>query len=77
MARAAGAHAALGGRTEVTMADVRAVAKMSLRHRLRRGPLDAVDGGDEVMAALQEFLPAGARADAVDPVAGLLAGVQA
>lgn len=70
VARAAGALAALDSRTEVTAADVRAVAHICLRHRLRRSPLDAVDGEAEVTAALAAILP-GAD-DAGSTPAGLL-----
>jgi magnesium chelatase subunit D len=39
-AKAAGAHAAWDGRTEVTLDDVRAAALLALPHRRRRGPLE-------------------------------------
>jgi magnesium chelatase subunit D len=45
IARAARALAAFEGRREVTSADVRRVAQMSLRHRLRRDPLESGGGG--------------------------------
>jgi magnesium chelatase subunit D len=44
VARAARALAAFEGRREVTNADVRRVAPMSLRHRLRRDPLEQAGG---------------------------------
>jgi magnesium chelatase subunit D len=44
IARAARALAAFEGRREVTNADVRRVAPMSLRHRLRRDPLEPAGG---------------------------------
>ena len=40
-ARAAVAHAAWHGRTEVTRADIRAAARLALPHRRRRNPFDA------------------------------------
>ncbi len=40
MSRAATAHAALEGRTEVERADIHAVARLVLAHRLRRNPFD-------------------------------------
>ena len=39
--RAAAAHAAWEGRTQVTLADIRAAALLSLPHRRRRNPFDA------------------------------------
>lgn len=50
--RAARALAAFEGRRVVTEDDVRRVATMSLRHRLRRDPLDPTDGGERVEQAL-------------------------
>lgn len=40
-ARAARAHAAWEGRTQVTRADIRAAARLALPHRRRRNPFDA------------------------------------
>ena len=40
-ARAAVAHAAWNGRTDVTRADIRAAARLALPHRRRRNPFDA------------------------------------
>ena len=40
-ARAAVAHAAWDGRTQVTRADIRAAARLALPHRRRRNPFDA------------------------------------
>lgn len=57
VARAAAALAALDGRTAVDAADVRAVGPICLRHRLRRGPLDPVDGTAEVEEALAALFP--------------------
>ncbi|MER7072829.1 VWA domain-containing protein [Terrabacter sp. NPDC000476] len=52
-ARAAVAHAAWAGRTHVTLADVRAAARLALPHRRRRNPFDS-PGLDE--ALLDELL---------------------
>lgn len=46
IARAARAHAALAGRGQVEHKDVRAVAVLALRHRLRRDPLAGIDVSD-------------------------------
>ena len=54
IARAARALAAFEGRREVTDADVRRVAPMSLRHRLRRDPLEQA-GGARVENHLDEL----------------------
>jgi magnesium chelatase subunit D len=54
IARAARALAAFEGRREVTSADVRRVAPMSLRHRLRRDPLEQA-GGARVENHLDEL----------------------
>ncbi|HET7736771.1 MAG TPA: VWA domain-containing protein [Nocardioidaceae bacterium] len=53
-ARAAIAHAAWEGRTDVTREDVRAAARLALPHRRRRNPFDA-PGIEE--SALDEVLP--------------------
>src|SRR3954471_14541704 len=47
-ARAAIAHAAWSGRTTVTVADVRAAARLALPHRRRRNPFDS-PGLDEAL----------------------------
>ncbi len=52
IARAATAMAALEGRTEVQAGDVQAVAVLSLRHRLRRNPLEEIDSGEKIKATL-------------------------
>jgi magnesium chelatase subunit I len=56
--RGASALAALDGRAAATADDVRQVALPALRHRLRRGPLDPLDGGARVAEALEAALPA-------------------
>ncbi|MEL7311020.1 MAG: magnesium chelatase ATPase subunit I [Pseudomonadota bacterium] len=50
--RASRAHAALAGRSEVTASDIRDVAQLALRHRLRRDPLDDTDATVRVKKAL-------------------------
>lgn len=54
--RAASAYAALEGRTEVTLADIHAVAVPALRHRLRRDPLETIDAGEKVERELKAIL---------------------
>ncbi len=46
--RTAKALAALEGRTEVTVDDIRRVMTMALRHRLRKDPLESIDSGYKV-----------------------------
>ena len=52
--RSAKALAALEGRNEVTVDDIRRVITLCLRHRLRKDPLESVDSGYKVEKALQE-----------------------
>ncbi|MCS6988302.1 MAG: magnesium chelatase ATPase subunit I [Chloroherpetonaceae bacterium] len=54
--RAASAHAAFEGRTEVSFGDVRAIAVPALRHRLRRDPLETIDAGEKVERELNAIL---------------------
>jgi magnesium chelatase subunit I len=56
IARAARAHAALEGRREVNSGDARAVAVMSLRHRLRRDPLEEIDTGEKIEKAMEGIM---------------------
>ena len=49
--RAARALAAFEGRDEVTEEDIARVVSTSLRHRLRKDPLEQVDSGDRVIKA--------------------------
>jgi magnesium chelatase subunit D len=64
LTRAARALAALEGRRAVTAADVRRVAPMSLRHRLRRDPLEQGGGSARVERASDEVLgPESAEAE--------------
>ena len=46
--RTAKALAALDNRTEVTVADIKKVMVMALRHRLRKDPLETIDSGYKV-----------------------------
>lgn len=57
IARAARALAAFEGRAKVSSGDVERVAVMSLRHRLRRDPLELVDSGAHIEQALRELSP--------------------
>lgn len=57
IARAARALAAFEGRRRVTDRDVERVAVMSLRHRLRRDPLDQTPGGARIEQALEKLFP--------------------
>jgi magnesium chelatase subunit I len=56
--RASRALAALEGRTEVTIRDLRRVAPMALRHRLRRGPLEEQASTLRIERALDDLLAA-------------------
>jgi magnesium chelatase subunit I len=49
--RAAKAIAALEGRTDVTVDDIRRVITLCLRHRLRKDPLESIDSGYKVQKA--------------------------
>ncbi|MFY9608234.1 MAG: magnesium chelatase ATPase subunit I [Blastocatellia bacterium] len=61
IARASRALAALEGRASVTADDVKRVATMSLRHRLRRDPLERIDSGVRIEQAVEELFPATPR----------------
>lgn len=56
IARAARALAAYEGRAKASISDIQSVAVMSLRHRLRKDPLESVDSGSRVELALAEQL---------------------
>ena len=56
--RAAKALAAFEGRSKVETGDVRRVAALSLRHRLRRDALGEIDAGARIEQALDKILPA-------------------
>jgi magnesium chelatase subunit I len=60
IARAARAHAAFNGRTAVTSEDVRRVAVMCLRHRLRKDPLESTESGARVEQAMDQLFKTGA-----------------
>ncbi len=63
--RAARAHAALNGATAVSLADVRAVSALALRHRLRRNPLDEAGSSVRIERAWAElFEPPSTRSAA-------------
>jgi magnesium chelatase subunit D len=55
LSRAARALAALENRSKVNFADVKRVASMSLRHRLRSQPLDEREGGARIDQALERI----------------------
>ena len=52
--RAAKAHAAYHGNTEVTIEDIQIIIKLCLRHRLRKDPLETIDSGDKVSKIFNE-----------------------
>jgi magnesium chelatase subunit I len=54
--RAAKAAAAADGRTRVNVEDLREVAPMALRHRLRRDPLDETDASSRVARGVEQVL---------------------
>ncbi len=54
--RTAHAFAALQGAKEVTMAHVREIAGLCLRHRLRKDPLETVDAGEKIERELAKVL---------------------
>lgn len=60
--RASKALAALEGRREVAFEDVRRVAVMALRHRLRRDAFEEIDAGTRVERALEKVTHARAHA---------------
>ncbi|HEY9705160.1 MAG TPA: magnesium chelatase ATPase subunit I, partial [Allocoleopsis sp.] len=52
--RAAKAIAALEGRTDVTIDDIKRVIVLCLRHRLRKDPLETIDSGYKVNKVFAE-----------------------
>jgi magnesium chelatase subunit D len=72
VARAARALAAFEGRGEVTAGDVKRVAPLALRHRLRRDPLEQGGGGSRVERASEELF--GGKGGQPDSEAGGNAG---
>jgi len=61
IARAARALAAFEGRMSVTPDEVRRVAVMSLRHRLRKDPLESADSGLRIEQAIAKVFPTGTQ----------------
>lgn len=57
IARAARALAAFEGRVTASADDAERVAVMSLRHRLRRDPLETVDSGARIEQAIRQTIP--------------------
>jgi magnesium chelatase subunit I len=57
VSRASRGLAALEGRSCVDVDDVRRVATMSLRHRLRKDPLERVDSGSRIEQAVEAVFP--------------------
>jgi magnesium chelatase subunit I len=61
IARASRALAALEWRSGVSLYDVKRVATMSLRHRLRRDPLERIESSLRIAQAVDELFPASLR----------------
>ena len=57
--RAAKALSALEGRTEVTIDEIRRIAPLCLRHRLRKDPMESIDSGYKVEKAFDRVFGAG------------------
>jgi magnesium chelatase subunit I len=57
IARASRALAAFEGRRAVTATEVQRVAVMSLRHRLRKDPLESIDSGQQIEQTLAKLFP--------------------
>lgn len=57
IARAARALAAFERRKEASVADVRRVATMALRHRMRRDPLEQTSGGTRIEQSVDRLFP--------------------
>ncbi len=55
LSRAAKAYTALQGRTSVTVDDLKRVAVMCLRHRLRRDPLEEIDTGEKIKEVIGDL----------------------
>ena len=64
--RASRALAAFEGREEVTEDDVARVISCSLRHRLRKDPLEQVDSGDRVIKAFCKIFERSDKTDTSD-----------
>lgn len=63
--RAARALAAFEGRRKVNAKDIERVALMSLRHRLRRDPLEQTPGSARIEQALEKLLPSNGNQEPV------------
>lgn len=61
IARASRALAAVEGRATVTVDEVKRVATMSLRHRLRKDPMDRIESNLRIEQAVDELFPASLR----------------
>jgi magnesium chelatase subunit I len=57
IARAARALAALESRNAADVEDIKRVAVMSLRHRMRKDPLETIDSGSRVQQAIDNLFP--------------------
>ena len=64
--RAARALAAFEARSEVTEEDVARVISCSLRHRLRKDPLEQIDSGDRVIKAFCKIFERGEQSNQSD-----------
>jgi magnesium chelatase subunit I len=56
--RAAKALTAYEGRDDVTVDDIKRVATLCLRHRLRKDPMDSIDSGDKVAKVFADIFGA-------------------
>lgn len=52
--RAAKAFCAYHGRTNVTVDDIKTIITLSLRHRLRKDPLESIDSGQKVLKVFEK-----------------------
>tara|TARA_Y100001968_G_scaffold316836_1_gene345147 strand:+ start:171 stop:1217 length:1047 start_codon:yes stop_codon:yes gene_type:complete len=64
--RSARALAAFEGRTEVTEEDIARVISCSLRHRLRKDPLEQIDSGDRVVKVFCKIFERNEEANLAD-----------
>jgi magnesium chelatase subunit I len=74
--RTAKALAALEGRTEVTVDDIRRVIVMALRHRLRKDPLESIDSGYKVQKVFSQVFGLADPEETMQNGAGKPAGVR-
>ena len=54
--RAAKAYAAYNKQSKVTVTDIEKVITLCLRHRLRKDPLESIDGGSKAALFSKKFL---------------------